>query len=141
MRGEYLFFVLFLFCFVFLFVCLFVFFFCFVCFVFGGFDLVWFFVCLFVCFCGGSAASSQLQKYLEENDLYGKKQSAYRKCTETALIRVQNDILRALDHRNDVLLVLLDLSAAFDTVDHQVLLKWLRDDFGVCESALKLCAS
>ena len=64
-------------------------------------------------------ASSQLQKYLEENDLYGKKQSAYRKCfsTETALVRVQNDILRTLDHRNDVLLVLLDLSAAFDTVD------------------------
>ena len=88
-------------------------------------------------------ASSQLQKYLEENDLYGKKQSAYRKCfsTETALVRVQNDILRALDHRNDVLFVLLDLSAAFDTVDHQVLLKRLRDDFGVCESALKWCAS
>ena len=88
-------------------------------------------------------ASSQLQKYLEENDLYGKKQSAYRKCfsTETVLVRVQNDILRALDHRNDVLLVLLDLSAAFDTVDHQVLLKRLRDDFGVCESALKWCAS
>ena len=40
-----------------------------------------------------------------------------------------------------MLLVLLDLSAAFDTVDHHVFLKRLRDDFGVCESALKWCGS
>ena len=35
--------------------------------------------------------------------------------TEIALLRVQNDILRAIDDKNEVLLVLLDLSAAFDT--------------------------
>ena len=40
--------------------------------------------------------------------------------TETALIKVTNDILRALDNRQCVYLVLLDLSAAFDTIDHQV---------------------
>jgi len=45
-------------------------------------------------------------------------QSAYRKhhSTETTLLRVTNDILRTIDRRQDVVLVLLDLSAAFDTI-------------------------
>lgn len=38
--------------------------------------------------------------------------------TETALVRVQNDILTGVDKNNSVILLLLDLSAAFDTVDH-----------------------
>ena len=42
--------------------------------------------------------------------------------TETTLLRVQNDILRAIDSRRSVILVLLDLSAAIDTVDHSILL-------------------
>lgn len=42
--------------------------------------------------------------------------------TETALLRVQNDTLQALDNGSSVILVLLDLSAAFDTVDHPVVL-------------------
>ena len=41
---------------------------------------------------------------------------------ETGLLRIQNDILIALDENHSVLLVLLDLSAAFDTIDHRVLL-------------------
>ena len=67
------------------------------------------------------AASAQLQEHMLDNGLYGR-QSAYRKHirTETALVRVQNDILRAVDQRSDVVLV-LDLSVAFDTVDHQIL--------------------
>ena len=79
------------------------------------------------------AAMSQLQDYMHENELYGKVQSAYRKnySTESALLRVHNDILRALDRRKDVLLVLLDLSAAFDTVDHHILLRRLRDRYGI----------
>ena len=79
------------------------------------------------------AAMSQLQDFMQENELYGKGQSAYRKCysTESALLRVQNDVLRALDCRKDVILVLLDLSAAFDTVDHHILLKRLRDRYGI----------
>ena len=50
------------------------------------------------------AAMSQLQDYMQENDLYGKVQSAYRKnySTKSALLRVHNDILRALDRRKDV---------------------------------------
>ena len=72
------------------------------------------------------------------NGLYGNVQSAYRKdhSTETALLRVQNDIIRAIDSHKDVVLVLLDLSAAFDTVNHQILLQRLGDNFGICSTAL-----
>ena len=42
--------------------------------------------------------------------------------TESALIRVQNDILRAIDGNGCVILLLLDMSVAFDTVDHIILL-------------------
>ena len=47
-------------------------------------------------------------------------QSAYKvfHLTETALVKVHNDILRAFDNNDSVVLLLLDLSAAFDTVDH-----------------------
>ncbi len=88
-------------------------------------------------------AASQLQQYLMDNNLYGKLQSAYRKhhSTETALLRVQNDITRALDNRKDVVLVLLDLSSAFDTVDHQILLHRLRDRFGIGGTALEWFSS
>ena len=51
-------------------------------------------------------------------------QSAYRMgrhSTETALTRIHNDILLAIDDNSCVTLVLLDLSAAFDTVDHDIL--------------------
>ena len=49
-------------------------------------------------------------------------QSAYKanNSTETALLKVREDILQAIDHREVTCLVLLDLSAAFDTVDHQL---------------------
>ena len=52
-----------------------------------------------------------------------KFQSTYRTkhSTETALLRVQNDILFNIDKGKGILLVLLDLSAAFDTIDHSIL--------------------
>ena len=55
-------------------------------------------------------------------------QSAYRAnhSTETAVLRVLSDILCALDHGDLAVLTLLDLSAAFDTVDHETLLRLLR---------------
>ena len=58
--------------------------------------------------------------------LLPRYQSAYRlhHSTETALIRVVNDILRSVDSGNVCALVLLDLSAAFDTVDHGLLLNY-----------------
>ena len=65
-------------------------------------------------------------------------QSAYKNfhSTETALVRVQNDILCVVDNNESVILLLLDLSAAFDTVDHSILLSRLRDRFGVNSTAL-----
>ena len=79
------------------------------------------------------AALSQFHPYLQQNSLYGKFQSAYREghSTETALLRVQNDVMCALNGQRDLILVLLDLSAAFDTIDHDILLKRLHRRFGI----------
>ena len=56
--------------------------------------------------------------------------------TETALLRVFNDILRSMDQQKVTILVLLDLSAAFDTVDHNILLHRLHNRFGISGTAL-----
>ena len=66
----------------------------------------------------------RLQKYLEANQLNEPLQSAHKPfhSCETALVRVHNDILVAIDKRHCVMLLLLDPSAAFDTVDHDILL-------------------
>ncbi|KAK3745268.1 hypothetical protein QZH41_003745 [Actinostola sp. cb2023] len=71
----------------------------------------------------------QLKHYLVTNDLYTITQSAYRAnhSTETAMLRVSNDINLALDNHNDVVLVMLDLSSAFDTIDHKELRYSLRN--------------
>ena len=83
-------------------------------------------------------AASQLTNYLVENHLYAKNQSAYRNfhSTETALTRIHNDILLASDQHHEAILVLLDFSAAFDTLSHQVLFTRLRDRYGIKGSAL-----
>ena len=84
-------------------------------------------------------ASSQIQRYVSENSLGGDRQSAYRKqhSTETALLRLSNDILRAVDNHQNVIVVLLDLTAAFDTLDHQILLQRLYNRFGITGTALQ----
>ena len=83
--------------------------------------------------------SAQLTTYLQLHNLNGPKQSAYRQfhSTETALIRVQNDLLRAIDKHQEAVLVLLDYSAAFDTIDHQLLIKRMRERYGITGVALK----
>lgn len=83
-------------------------------------------------------AADQIQSYLNENDLFPTLQSAYRQhhSTETALLKVKNDILMSMEDKHVTLLVLLDLSAAFDTVDHRILLDRLQFDFGISGSAL-----
>ena len=59
-------------------------------------------------------------------------QSAYRQfhSTETALIKVYNDLLLAVDRGLEAVLVLLDFSAAFETIDHVKLMCRLRHDYG-----------
>ena len=75
----------------------------------------------------------QLVKFLEDNNLLSKFQSGYRKhhSCETATTRIHNDILVTIDKRSKVVLLLLDLSAAFDTVNHQRLLKKLQFSYGI----------
>ena len=71
--------------------------------------------------------AQQVQHFMEENGIYGIYQSAYRAhhSVETALVRIHNDIADSIDNRQNVLLVLLDLIAAFDTIDHTILLRRL----------------
>ena len=77
--------------------------------------------------------SSRLKAHLDAHNLWQKNQSAYRAfhCTETALLRVQNDILSSINKKQLVSLVMLDLSAAFDTIDHQKLLDRLSATYRV----------
>ena len=86
---------------------------------------------------------TQLDAHLTHNDLDEPLQSAYRTShsTETALLKVSNDILLALDKRQCVYLVLLDLSAAFDTIDHTVFLSHLEKENGVTADALEWMSS
>ena len=87
--------------------------------------------------------AQQLHQYLQDNSLYESMQSAYRShySTETALLRVSNDILITLDEGREVLLLLLDLSAAFDTIDHQILVTRLSERYGITATALQWVTS
>ena len=71
--------------------------------------------------------------HLNKNNLFSSFQSAYRPghSTEPALFKVANDILLAMDEDKLSVLVLLDLSAAFDTIDHDILLHRLQYVFGI----------
>ena len=83
--------------------------------------------------------AAQLLEHLVNNNLMDIFQSAYREAhsTETALLKVQNYILMEIDKGNVVLLVLLDLSASFDTIDHEILLNRLYTRCGIRGTALK----
>jgi len=74
----------------------------------------------------------QLTEYLTENGILPELQSAYRAhySTETDMLKVTGDILLALDSGNLAMLSLLDLSASFDTVDHDKLLLRLQTSYG-----------
>ena len=82
--------------------------------------------------------ASRLTSHMRYHQLHEPLQSAYKAShsTETALLKVKNDIITALDGNQGVLMVLLDLSAAFDTVSHHKLLEVLEKRIGLCSTAL-----
>jgi hypothetical protein len=77
--------------------------------------------------------ASQVTTFVDSNSLGEPLQSAYRHMhsTETALLAVQDFFLRAIDNQKAVFLIMIDMSAAFDTVDHSILLQRLKHDFGL----------
>ncbi len=86
---------------------------------------------------------SQLNEHLNRSNLLSPLQSSYRPnhSTETALLRIFNDILTAMDNNKICILTLLDLSATFDTIDHQILLTRLQHSFGISGPALSWFSS
>ncbi len=83
-------------------------------------------------------AFTQLQDNLRENVLFFESQFAHRRfhTPKTALLRVRNDLLLAIDKGLKVIFVLLDFSSAFDTIDHNNLIKRLRDRYDIGGTAL-----
>ena len=77
--------------------------------------------------------NSQIVAHLMNNDLMPRDQSAYRRghSTETAVLRIYNDIVEAIANGRLALMGLLDLSSAFDTVDHDILARRLELTFGL----------
>ena len=81
---------------------------------------------------------AQLKEHLQSNNLSDPFQSAYKEkhSTESSLLRITNDILRSIDSGSIAILTMLDLSAAFDTIDNSTLLNRLSVNFGLSGTAL-----
>ena len=82
---------------------------------------------------------NQLTDHLERNHLHELYQSGYKKChsVETALLKILNDIYIAKENKQITILCLIDLSAAFDTIDHTILFETLKTKFKVTDFALE----
>ena len=83
--------------------------------------------------------SKQLMSYVEFTDMMEPYQSAYRQgiSTETELLQVKTDILVAIDRKEVTCVVMLDLSAAFDTIGHKLLINHLKYCFGITNTILQ----
>ena len=85
----------------------------------------------------------QLMSHINNNRLDNPHQSAYKPghYTETALLSIKNEVHLSLARSEPTALVLLDLSAAFDTIDHNILLGYLKSLFGLGGTVLRWFAS
>lgn len=81
----------------------------------------------------------RVNEQMTANNLHCKYEHGYKPChsTETLLVRLVNDVLLSLDNNNAVILLLIDLSAAFDTVDIDLLLHILKSEIGIDGMALR----
>ena len=86
---------------------------------------------------------SQVSSYLNSHIIYNTCQSAYRPghSTETALLKVVNDMFLSLNKGNISVLALLDFSSVFDTIDHCILVHHLHTDFGFTYTVLQWFSS
>ena len=86
---------------------------------------------------------SQVSSYLNSHNLYNTCQSAYHPghSTETALLKVANDLFLSLTKGNISVLALLDVSSAFDTIVHSILVHRLHTDFGFTDAVLQCFSS
>ena len=84
------------------------------------------------------AVQFQLMAHFTENNLLPKHQNAYRKhfSTETAILNICNNIWTNMENGKLTSIICLDLSAAFDTVNHSILLEVMRNYFGITDMAL-----
>ena len=87
--------------------------------------------------------AKQLTSHINKNKLDNPHQSACKPghSTETALLSIKNEVHLSLARGEPTALVLLDLSAAFDTIDQNILLSYLKSSFGLGGTVLKWFAS
>ena len=78
------------------------------------------------------AAQTQLMAHFTEQNLLPKHQNAYRKnlSTETVILNICNNIWTNMENKKFTSIICLDLSAAFDTVNHSILLEVMESYFG-----------
>ena len=89
------------------------------------------------------AMLEQLNYHIKINELASKYQSAYREhhSCETSVLKIVNDLLWNMEDKKLTALIAIDLSVAFDTVDHEILLKTLENSYGISDTSLNWFAS
>ena len=85
------------------------------------------------------ATLAQFDQHYREHQLLPDFQLAYRKgySTKTSLIKMTNDILWSMERKEVTAVIVQDMSAAFDTVDHDLLLDILHNRYGIMDTALQ----
>ena len=85
------------------------------------------------------STANQFIEHIDKNNLIEPNQSAYHKHhnMESCLLMIKTDILDAIDNQKVTALILLDVSAAFDTIHHDILLQRLKTKFGFRGAVLK----